>query len=58
MVVDQVETWLVEYSTGVSLGDRETDGIGEALTEGTGGYFDARCVVGFGVTGCDGINLL
>ena len=45
VVVEQLEAGLVEAGGVVSLGHGETDGIGEALSEGTGGDFDTGGVV-------------
>ena len=58
VVVDQVETWLVEDSTSVSLGNGQTDGVSEALTKRSGGNLDTRGIVSLGVTGGDGVDLL
>ena len=58
VVVDQVETGLVEDGGSVSLGDGETDGVTETLTERTGGDLDTGGVVGLGVTGGDAVDLL
>jgi hypothetical protein len=58
VVVDQVEAGLVEDGGGVCLGNGETDGIAETLTERASGDFDAGGVVGLRVTGCDAVDLL
>ena len=58
VVIDQVKVWLVEDSSGVSLRDRETNCVGEALAEWPCGHFDAFSIMSFGVTGCDAIDVL
>jgi hypothetical protein len=58
VVVDQLVAGLVEDGGGVLLGDSETDGIGETLTERASGDLDTGGVVGLGVTGSDAVDLL
>jgi hypothetical protein len=58
MVVDQLEVGLVEDGRGVLLSNGETDGVGETLAERASGDLDTGCVVGFGVAGCDAVDLL
>jgi len=58
VVVDNVEAGLVEGTSGLSLSDGETNSVGEALTKRTSCDFNTGCVVGFGVTGADGVDLL
>ena len=42
---------LVELGRQVCLGHGQADGVGDALTQRTGGHFDAGGLEGFGVTG-------
>ena len=56
-VVDEVESWLVVDSGHVRLRDTETDTVGESLSEGTSGDFDAVGVAGFGVSWGQGADL-
>jgi hypothetical protein len=58
IVVDEVKAGLVEDGSAVLLGNGKTDGIAETLTQRTSGHFDTRGIVGFGMSGCDGIDLL
>lgn len=58
VVVDEVIARLVEDSAGVGLGNGKTNGVGETLTQGTGGDLNTRSVVGFGVTRGDATHLL
>ena len=58
MVVDQLVSGLVEDGCGVLLSNGETDGVGETLAERASGNLDTRGVVGFGVAGCDAVDLL
>ena len=58
MVIDQLETWLVEHGSCVGLCNGKTDGVCKALTKGTSSDFDTRCILSFGMTGGDAINCL
>ena len=58
VVANQVKAWLVEDSTSMSLSYGEANGIGETLTQRTGGNFNTRRIVGFGMAGSDAIDLL
>lgn len=58
VVVEELVAGLVEDTTGVGLGNGQTNGVGETLTKGTGGDLNARGVVSFGVTGGDAVELL
>jgi hypothetical protein len=58
VVVDQIEAGLVENGCSMRLRNSKTDGIGETLSERTGGDFNARSIVGLGMTGCDAVDLL
>lgn len=58
VVVKEVVSRLVEDSTAVSLGNGQTNGVGETLTKGTSGHLNTRSVVSFGVTGGNAVNLL
>lgn len=55
MVVDQLEARLVELGSCVGLCNRKTDGVCKTLAEGTSSYFYARCILSFGMTGCDAV---
>lgn len=44
VVVNQVIARLVEDSGGVGLGNSKTNGVGETLTKGTSGDFNARSI--------------
>lgn len=56
VVVDKVETRLVEDSAGVGLSDSKTDGVGETLTERTSGNLNTGGIVSLGVTGSDAVK--
>jgi hypothetical protein len=58
VVVDQLVAGLVEDGCGVLLGDGETDGVGETLTERASGDFNTGGIVRLGVAGGDAVNLL
>lgn len=58
VVVDEVIAGLVVDSGGVSLGNSQTNGVGETLTQRTGGDLNTRGVVSLGVTGGDAVELL
>lgn len=58
VVVDQVIAGLVEHGSSVSLRHGETNGVGETLTQGTGGDLDTGSVVSLRVSGSDGSDLL
>ena len=58
MVVYDLEAGLVEGTSSLSLCNGETNSVGETLTKRTSCDFDTGCVVGFGVTGADGVDLL
>lgn len=58
VVVQELVAGLVEDTSGVSLGNGQTDGVGETLAEGTGGDLDTGGVVSLGVTGSDAVELL
>jgi hypothetical protein len=51
VVVDEIETRLVEAGSGVSLGNGKTDSVGNTLAEGASGDLNARGVVSLGVAG-------
>ena len=57
VVVDQVESGLVERGGGLRLGDGETDGVGDTLAKRAGGDLNSGGVVGLGVTGADAVDL-
>lgn len=58
VVVEEVIAGLVEGGTGLSLGNGETDGVGETLTERTSGDLNTGGVVSFGVTRGLAVELL
>lgn len=58
VIVNQVEAWLVEVGSGVSLRNGKTNGISKTLPEGTSGDFDAGSVMEFGVTRCLTVDML
>lgn len=45
VVVEEGETGLVELSGAVGLGNGETDGVGETLTERASGDLNAGCIM-------------
>ena len=45
VVVDQLESWLVEHASGVCLSDSKTDSIGEALSERSSRHLDTGRIV-------------
>lgn len=58
VVVEELVAGLVEDTSGVSLGNGQTDGVGETLAKGTSGDLDTGSVVGLGVTGGRAVELL
>ena len=58
VIVDEVKTRLVEDRSGMLLGNRKADCVSEPLTKRPGCDFDTWCVVGFGVSGGDAVDLL
>ena len=58
VVVEEVIARLVEGGSSLSLGNGQTDGVGETLTERTGGDLNTGGVVSLGVTGGDAVELL
>lgn len=58
VVVDEVETGLVEDSSGVSLGNGQTNSVGDALTKRASGNLNTRGVMGLGVTGSPAVDRL
>lgn len=58
VVVEKVVAGLVEDGGTVSLGDGETNGVGETLTKRAGGDLNTGGVVGFRVTRGLAIDLL
>jgi hypothetical protein len=58
VVVDKVKAGLVEDTSSVSLGNGQTDGVGETLAKRTSGDLDTGGVVSLGVTGGDAVELL
>lgn len=58
VVVDQIVAGLVVDSSGVGLGDGQTNCVGETLTQRTRGDLDTGGVVGLGVTRGDTTDLL
>jgi len=58
VVAEELKVGLVECSSDVLLCNRKTNGIGETLTEGSGGHLNTGAVVRFRVTCADAIDLL
>lgn len=58
VVVEELVAGLVEDTSGVSLGNGQTDGVGETLAERTSGDLDTGGVVSLGVTGGGAVELL
>lgn len=58
VVVEEVIAGLVEGGSSLSLGNGQTDGVGETLAERTGGDLNTGGVVSLGVTGGDAVELL
>lgn len=58
VVVNEVVAGLVEDGGSVCLGNSETNGVSETLTERAGGDFNSGGIVSLGVTGGDGIESL
>ena len=58
IIVDEVVTGLVEYSSGMSLSNSESDSVSETLTQRTGRDLDARGIVGFRMARSDTVDLL
>lgn len=57
VVVEDLETVLVVNGAHVGLGDSETDGVGDTLSERTGGDLDTVSDTDLGVTRGDGVDL-
>lgn len=58
VVVDKVKARLVEDRSGVLLGDGKANCVSEPLSKRPGRDFDTWCVVGFGMSGGDAVDLL
>lgn len=58
MVIDQIETRLVELSSGVGLRNGQANGVSETLTKRSSSDFNSRCILSFWVPGGDAVNLL
>lgn len=58
VVVNEVESRLVEDGCGMRLRNSKTDGIGETLAKRASCDLDTGGVVSFGVAGSDAVNLL
>lgn len=58
VVVEELIAGLVEDASGVRLGNGQTDGVGETLTERSSGDLNTGGIVGLGVTGGDAVELL
>lgn len=56
VVVDKLETVLVEDGTSVSLGNGQTNSVGDTLTKRTSGNLNTGGVVSLGVTGSAAVN--
>lgn len=58
VVIDKLETRLVELGSSVSLGYGKTNSIGETLAKRTSGDFDTRRILSFWMSRSDTVNLL
>lgn len=58
VVVEQLVAGLVEDTSGVLLGNGQTNSVGETLTQRASGNLDTGGVVGLGVTRGDAVDLL
>jgi hypothetical protein len=58
VVVDQVETGLVESSRGVSLGDGKANGVGDTLAQGAGSNLNTGGVMSLGVARSYAVDVL
>lgn len=58
VVVDELETWLVELGASLALSNGKTNGVGEALSEWAGGDLDTWGIVGLWVTRGPRVNML
>lgn len=58
VIVDKLETRLVEFGSSVSLGNGKANSIGKTLTKRTRGHFDTRCILSFWMSRGDTVNLL
>ena len=58
VVVEELIAGLVEGCTGLGLGNGESNGVGETLTQGAGGDLNTRGVVSLRVTGGFAVELL
>lgn len=56
MVVDKLKAVLVEGGSGVSLGNGQTNSVGDTLTERTSGNLNSGSVVSLGVTRSTAVN--
>ncbi len=56
-MIDDVVVGFVEARGEPLFRDRHADGVAEALTEGAGGHFDARCVAALGMAGRHAVPL-
>jgi hypothetical protein len=56
VVVDKLKAVLVESGSSVSLGNGQTNSVGDTLTEGTSGNLDSGSVVSLGVTRSTAVN--
>ena len=58
VVVEEVVSGFVEDTTAVSLGNSQTNSVGETLAEGTSGHLNTGCVVSLRVTRSNAVELL
>lgn len=58
MVIDQLETWLIENGSCMGLGHCKTNGIRESLAEWASSDLDARGILTFWMAGGDAVNSL
>jgi hypothetical protein len=58
VVVNKLESGLVELGSSVLLGNGKTNGVSKTLAERTSGDLNAGGIVGFRVTGGDAVDVL
>ena len=58
VVVQELETWLVELGTSLALSNGESDSVGETLSEWTSGDLDTWSIVCLWVTWGSGVDVL
>lgn len=58
VVVDKIISWLVEHGGSVGLSNRQTNCVGETLTQWAGCHLDTGGVVSLGMARGDAVDLL